>query len=170
MLLSCQAIASIQVLLCVLDILYYGQQLCPHPNSWKGKQHEFNIYPSDQDFRSQRLTSNLVSIQRTSSNQGRCWSPRIKMTGFLLASIIHMPKIAWAIHELSPMFIIALSLSMKAPMYTSSWYSSKTTYVYHITIVKASGTSLYLKIKLENRVIVKQVFQVEDLLLTMLQC
>ena len=32
--------------------------------------------------------------------------------------------------------------------------------------VKASGTSLYLKIKLENRVIVKQAFQVEDLLLT----
>ena len=34
------------------------------------------------------------------------------------------------------------------------------------TPVKVSGTSLYSKIKLENKVIVKQVFQVEDLLLT----
>ena len=134
MLLSCQAIASIQVLLHPVDILYYGQQPCLHPDSHKGKLHEFNIYPSDWDFRSQRLTSDLISIQWTSSNQGRCWSPCVKMTGFLLASIIHMLKIAWAIHELSPMFIITLSLFTKAPMYTSSWYSSKTTYVYHITI------------------------------------
>ena len=32
--------------------------------------------------------------------------------------------------------------------------------------VKASGTSLYLKIKFENEMIVKQEFQVRDLLLT----
>ena len=61
------------------------------------------------------------------------------------------------------MLVDLLLASSKLVMCPSNFFYDNQTLT---LFVKVSGTSLYLKIKFENEVTVKQEFQVRDLLLT----